>query len=268
MATHEAPRVEVPKPHTFSGKRNAKELDNFLLHMELYFKAIILTNEAAKVHTMTLYLTDNANLWWCQRKNMKRLKYTCSIHEYVKKFSTLMLEIPNMSEEELLFNFMNNLQSWAEQELKRRGIQDLATTMAIVESLVEYKRGDSYKPMPQSKGSNKMSSGKDGKGKDKRKEFMTKTKCFLCDSPHWVRDNPKRKTLNAMIEEKKKEGEAHVGLLQLLNILKAKSVPKMPQSKGLIYVEAFVNEKATKALVDIGATHNFVSEDEAKRLEL
>ena len=117
-------------------------------------------------------------------------------------------------------------------------------------------------------GSNKMSSGKDGKGKDKRKEFMPKTKCFLCDSPHWVRDNPKRKTLNAMIEEKKKEGEAHVGLLQLLNILKAKSVPKVPQSKGLTYVEAFVNEKATKALVDIGATHNFVSEDEAKRLEL
>ena len=29
MATHEAPRVEVPKPHTFSGKRDAKELDNF-----------------------------------------------------------------------------------------------------------------------------------------------------------------------------------------------------------------------------------------------
>ena len=35
MATHEAPRVEVPKQHTFSGKRDAKELDNFLWHMEL-----------------------------------------------------------------------------------------------------------------------------------------------------------------------------------------------------------------------------------------
>ena len=34
MATHEAPRVEVPKPHTFSSKRDAKELDNFLWHME------------------------------------------------------------------------------------------------------------------------------------------------------------------------------------------------------------------------------------------
>ncbi|RVW44493.1 Retrovirus-related Pol polyprotein from transposon 17.6 [Vitis vinifera] len=45
-------------------------------------------------------------------------------------------------------------------------------------------------------------------------------------------------------------------------------MPKMPQSKGLMYVEALVNGKATKALVDTGATHNFVSEDEARRLEL
>ena len=54
---------------------------------------------------------------------MKRLKHTGLIHEYAKEFSTLMLEIPNMFEEEqLLFNFMDNLQSWAEQELRRRGV--------------------------------------------------------------------------------------------------------------------------------------------------
>ena len=71
-----------------------------------------------------------------------------------------------------------------------------------------------------------------------------------------------------MKEENEKEGDAHVESLQLLNALQAKSVPKMPLSKGLMYVETLVNGKATKALVDTGATHNFVSEDEAKRLEL
>ena len=114
-----------------------------------------------------------------------------------------MLEKPNMSEEELLFNFMDNLQSWVEQELMRRGVQDLATTMAVAESLVEYKRGDSSKPKPQSKGnhvkgggdkgsrgypskegSSKGPSGKDGKDKDKQKEFTHNTNCFLCDGPH------------------------------------------------------------------------------------
>ena len=36
MATHEAPRMEVPKPHTFSGNWDAMELDNYLWHMERY----------------------------------------------------------------------------------------------------------------------------------------------------------------------------------------------------------------------------------------
>ena len=76
---------------------------------------------------------------------MRRLKHTGSIRDYVKEFSSLMLEIPNMTQEELLFNFMDNLQGWAEQELRRRGVQDLATAMAIAESLADYKRGDSSK---------------------------------------------------------------------------------------------------------------------------
>ncbi|RVW85020.1 hypothetical protein CK203_037592 [Vitis vinifera] len=43
------------------------------------------------------------------RKNVRRLKHTGSIHDYVKEFSSLMLEIPNMTEEDFLFNFMDNL---------------------------------------------------------------------------------------------------------------------------------------------------------------
>ena len=152
--------MEVPKPHTFSGNRDAKELDNFLWHMERYFEAIALTNEAAKVRTATLYLTDNATLWWRRRfleiekgtctidtcadfkreikkhfypedveylarKKIKYLKHTGSIRDYVKEFSSLMLEALGMNEKTLLFEFMDNLQGWAEQELRRRGVRDL-----------------------------------------------------------------------------------------------------------------------------------------------
>ena len=107
--------------------------------------------------------------------------------------------------------------------MRRHGVQDLTTAMAVAESLVDYGRGDSSKPKPPSKGnhakgggdkgskgytpkegSSKTSSGKDGKGKDKRKEFTPRTNCFLCDGPHLARDCPKRKALNAMIEEKEK----------------------------------------------------------------
>ena len=41
-----------------------------------------------------------------------------------------------------------------------------------------------------------------------------------------------------MIEENEQEDDAKVGSLQLLNALKAKPMPKTPQSKGLMYVEA------------------------------
>ena len=62
-----------------------------------------------------LYPKDMAYL---ARKNIRRLKHTDYIHDYVKEFSLLMLEIPNMTGEELLFNFMDNLQGWAKQKLK------------------------------------------------------------------------------------------------------------------------------------------------------
>ncbi|WKA11230.1 hypothetical protein VitviT2T_028754 [Vitis vinifera] len=85
---------------------------------------------------------------YLEKKNMKRLMHIDSIHEYIKEFSALMFEILNMSKEELLFNFMDNIQSWVKQELRRHGVQDLATAMKIVEFLVEYKREDSSKPKP------------------------------------------------------------------------------------------------------------------------
>ena len=324
MATHEAPRVEVPKPHTFTGKRDAKELDNYLWHMERYFEAIALTDEATKVRTATLYLTDNATLWWRRRfmeiekglctidtwadfkreikkqfypedvgymarRKIKHLRHTGSIRDYVKEFSSLMLEAPDMNENELLFNFMDNLQGWAEQELRRRGVQDLATAMAVAESLMDFRRGDSshpktsfkgihakgggdkgYKSHNTKEGSSAASIKKEGKSGDRRRDFKPKTNCFLCDGPHWARECPKRKALNALIErETEQEGDdAHMGSMQLLNALKVKTAKEQLQSKGLMYVQAEVNGMSTKAMIDTGATHNFVSEEEARRLKL
>ncbi|RVW82095.1 hypothetical protein CK203_052512 [Vitis vinifera] len=306
MATQGASRVEVPKPQGFSGKRDAKELDNFLWHMERYFEAIALTDEAAKVRTATLYLTDTATLWWRRRfadmekgictietwedfkreikrqfypedvayltrKSMRRLKHTGSIRDYVKEFSSLMLEIPNMTEEELLFNFMDNLQGWAEQELRRRGVQDLATALAVAESLTDYRRGDSSKTesledshamgggdeVPRDhnapkKGSGKTPNDQEGRGKAERKEFTPKIKCFLCDGPHWARDCPKRKALSAMIEEREQEDEAHMGSMQLLGALQFNPKPSTPKTSLLAGVQV-KEEKGERA--EVTRTH-------------
>ena len=126
-----------------------------------------------------------------------------------------MLEAPGMDEKDLVFNFMDNLQSWAEQELRRRGVQDLSTAMAVADSLMDFRRGDSSQEKPPSKGSHAKSGGergyknnnatkegsnaastrRDGQGRDRHKDFKPRTNCFLCDGPHWARECPKRKAL-------------------------------------------------------------------------
>ncbi|KAL6324348.1 hypothetical protein AAG906_012952 [Vitis piasezkii] len=171
MATHEAPRIEVSKPRMFNDKRDAKELDNFLWHMEL----------------------------------------------------------------------------------RQRGVQDLTTTIVVNESLVECRMINCSKPKPLSKGnhvkgeedkgsqgytpkkgSSNDPSDNDGKGNNNIKKFTPKINFFLCDDQH-----------STMVKEKEKEGYAHMESLQLLNTLKAKSMPKMPQHKGLMHVEALEYGKAT-----------------------
>ncbi|KAK3007394.1 hypothetical protein RJ639_016095 [Escallonia herrerae] len=64
-----SPRVDAPKLKEFSGKRDTKKLDNFIWHMERYFKGASIKDKKAKVRTAILYLTDMATLWWHRKHN-------------------------------------------------------------------------------------------------------------------------------------------------------------------------------------------------------
>ena len=59
--------------------------------------------------------------------------------DYVKEFSSLMLDIKNMSEEDMLLNFVSGLQAWAQTKLRRQGVKDLHAAMATADCLVDYK---------------------------------------------------------------------------------------------------------------------------------
>ena len=116
------------------------------------------------------------NTAWMARESLKKLKQTGSVRDYVKEFSSLILDIKDMSEVDKLFNFMSGLQGWAQTELRRQGVQDP---------------------------------------------------------------------------------------LQLLNAMRAEAT-----HRGLMYVELLTGGQKIVALVDSGATHNFVSTREAARLRL
>ena len=113
------------------------------------------------------------NTAWVVRDFLKKLKHIGTVREYVNTFSSLMLDIKNMSEEDKLFNFMSSLQPWAQFELKRQVVHDLLIVMSAANALVDYKynkpSGDDEKCKYKDKGKDKQK--KDGKkNKEKQKK--------------------------------------------------------------------------------------------------
>lgn len=141
-----APKIDVPKPSPFVGKREARAVDDFLWDMEQYLEGVNITDDDIKIKMATRYLKDTAALWWRRRygdiergtctidtwadfvaelkkqfypenaKNeaksrLRKLKHSGTIRDYVKEFTTLTLEIPDLSEQDSLFYFLDGLQS-------------------------------------------------------------------------------------------------------------------------------------------------------------
>ena len=82
------------------------------------------------------------------------------VKDYVKKFSSLIVDIKNMSKVDKLFNFMSGLKGWAQTELRRQGVQDLPLAMAAADCLVDYKMTSSPTPTRKGKGQKQESSRK------------------------------------------------------------------------------------------------------------
>lgn len=57
------------------------------------------------------------NTNWVARDLLKKLRQIGTVREYIKEFSSCMLSIRNISEDDKLFNFITGLQPWAYIEL-------------------------------------------------------------------------------------------------------------------------------------------------------
>ncbi|KAK5843420.1 hypothetical protein PVK06_005877 [Gossypium arboreum] len=62
----------VPELKEFVETKSACDMDNFLWRMENYFHAKGIMDDAAKVNTASLFLTDIVLLWWRGRTTNKR----------------------------------------------------------------------------------------------------------------------------------------------------------------------------------------------------
>ncbi|KAF3975229.1 hypothetical protein CMV_001501 [Castanea mollissima] len=128
--------------------------------------------------------------------------------------------------------------------------------MSAADALVDYKYN-------KSSGDDEKRKSKD-KGKDKQKKDGKKNK----DNPHRARDCPKREKLNIVVAKDERgqfdeEVPSRVKPLQLLNALSVGG-----NSKGLSYVQVEMNENGAEAMLNIGATYNFVGECMVQQLGL
>ena len=74
----DARRIDVLKPETYDGTRNATIADNFLFELEQYFDAMGVRDEASRVGTAPTYLRGTTQLWW-RRKHGEMGKGICTI---------------------------------------------------------------------------------------------------------------------------------------------------------------------------------------------
>ena len=93
--------------------------------------------------------------------------------------------------------------------------------------------------------------------------------CFICNGPHRDKYCPKSEKLSALVTADDKantdlDSPSRVNHLQLLNAISGENQPQ----KTLMHVQVLLNGIRVKAMVDSGATHNFVATSEASRLDL
>ncbi|KAK5842759.1 hypothetical protein PVK06_005150 [Gossypium arboreum] len=133
---------DVLKSKEFAGTRSAYDVDNFLWRIENYFHAKGILDDAVKVNTASMFITNIALLWWrgritgkrqgemgtwqefqCElkrqfypefaeeeaREKLQRITQWGTVGEYVREFKELMLQVSDVTEKEALLAFRNGL---------------------------------------------------------------------------------------------------------------------------------------------------------------
>eukprot|EP00253_Pinus_taeda_P026166 PITA_26166 len=299
------PHVKVKELESFDGTRSAKTLGNFLWDMEQYLERLGLSDDETKVKVATQFLTKDAKMWWQRRMDqiakgsagditswdemkkalqthfspqdetweartkIKFIKQTGNLQTYQQEFVSVVLELPDMAKRDKVFNFIIGLKPWARNEVQRQRIRTLEEAFATVDRLVEHydETSDDRKK-------------KSDKPKEKKKEDASKSddnsktkkalKCWICAGPHTVKNFPSKTKVAVIAQSNAKNEEASVGMMQILGVAAATKVISWrdPERNKLEYVQMKVGDVDILAMVDSGASHNFMGEDTTRRIGL
>ncbi|XP_070013273.1 uncharacterized protein [Nicotiana sylvestris] len=166
-------KIKILEPKVFDGVRGSKKLKNFLWDLEHYFATAHIL-EKDKVTMEVRYFRGDTILWWhmkntddesagrpkvdtweklrdalrdkflpnnsswVARDHLKQLRQTGSIRDYVKDFSSLCLDIQNMSDEDKFHNFIFGMQGGAQNKIRRQKVKDLPSAIMATYALVDF----------------------------------------------------------------------------------------------------------------------------------
>ncbi|GJW21770.1 ATP-binding cassette subfamily C member 8 [Tanacetum coccineum] len=86
-------------------------------------RGVNVMDDASKIKMVSRYLKDTTALWWRRRYGYidrgTATIDTWAEFEYVKEFTTRVLEILKLSDQEYLFYFLDVLQGWAKTDMRR-----------------------------------------------------------------------------------------------------------------------------------------------------
>ncbi|GJR59546.1 putative nucleotidyltransferase, ribonuclease H [Tanacetum coccineum] len=149
--TNHGPKIDVPKPSPFIKMATRYLKDTTTLWWRPRYEDIKLGT--ATIDTLAEFVADFKKKFYPEnaknevKNRLRKLKKSKTIREYVKEFTTLVLEIPELSDQDSHFYFLDGVQGWAKMELERQGVQDLSTGIAYAKVLIDFStRRDSSKP--------------------------------------------------------------------------------------------------------------------------
>ncbi|GKE34764.1 hypothetical protein Tco_1454086 [Tanacetum coccineum] len=198
-----APKVEVPKPSPFMGKRKA---------MEQYLEGVNVVDDASKIKMVSRYLKDTTALWWrrrplCSNEFEEAICVSRRMLSMKKRVDFTNLSIPerfeSMSRNLLLLYLRFRIfqtKTLSSIFLMVKDGEDGVTAIAHAQALIDLVEWRSRKPTNEDSGDEQVGGKKQVKDLDDRaqrpprKEITSykSIKCFVCDGPPKARDCPEK----------------------------------------------------------------------------
>ncbi|KAL0445910.1 UNVERIFIED_CONTAM: Retrovirus-related Pol polyprotein from transposon [Sesamum latifolium] len=183
-----------------------------------------------------------------------------------------MLDIRDMLEKDKLFTFMEGLKPWARLELQRQRVTDLGSAMTTAECLTDFASetrkdrqttpnpvqnkmgqfkqeqapGDQVEPQASASGGNDSEEDEDNLGAISQ----------------WC------KTLSHQVVAKKTVPSCVGKTAALGSHPQDEAQPRNHRKNGLMFVDVNIHGKPIRAMVDTGATHNYLASAEVERVGL